>query len=180
MKWLAALSTGTKLMLASSSLLLLDLFMTWQKVPQEYGGKFDVTSNLDAWDGAGLILALITAALLTLVVLRATSVEFSSEVRWGRVALGLSAAMFLAAVVKNLLDDYSAWASYAGVALAWVCVVGAYLDRDRVQTEQERPLDETWKPRVRASQADVTANGAGGRVGERRTGEPHASDANRW
>jgi hypothetical protein len=175
MKTLVALSTGTKLMLASSVLLFFDLFLTWQKVPQEYGGKFNFTSNLDAWDGWGLLIAVATLALLTLLVLRETSVEFSSEVPWNRIVLALSVAMLLVAALKTLLDAYSAWASYAGVGLAAVCVVGAWLDRYRVQPEREPSLGDQWKTRVRDPAGDVTAHAA-----DRRAKEPRAADSTRW
>lgn len=174
MKRLAALSTGTKLMLASSILLFLDLFMTWQKVPQVYGGKFNFTSNLDAWDGWGLLLGLATLALLTLVVLRETNVELSPEVPWSRIVLGLSVTMLVVALAKNLLDAYSAWASYVGVVLAAVCVVGAYLDRDRVEPERERPFTEKWKPRVRSSHPEVAAHAADARA------DDAAESSTRW
>jgi hypothetical protein len=175
MKRLLALSIGTKLMLASSTLLFLDLFMTWQKVPQEYGGRFNFTSNLDAWDGWGLLLALSTLALLTLLILRETDVELSPEVPWSRIVLGLSVAMLVVAAVKNLLDPYSAWGSYVGVTLAAVCVAGAYLDRHRVQPERERPYTEKWQPRVRAASQDVTAPTV-----ETPGDERHPAEPSRW
>ncbi len=177
MERLATLSTGSKVMLAAGTLLFFDLFLTWQKLPTRYGGTFDVTTDLDAWDGWGLLLGLGTLGLLTLVILRETNVELSPEVPWSRITLGLAAGMLCVAVVKNLLDDYSAWASYAGVALAAACVVGAWLDRDRVQPERERPFSEKWKPRVRTSaRADDTAQAAA-----RGSEEPRAAKSSaRW
>lgn len=138
-------------MLVAGTLLFLDLFLTWQKLPTRYGRRFDVTIDLDAWDGWGLLLGLGTLALLTLLILRETDVELSPDVPWSRITLWLALGLLGVAVVKNLLDAYSAWASYAGVVLAAVCVVGAWLDRDRAQPERERPFSEKWKPRVRPS-----------------------------
>lgn len=177
MERIASLSTGTKLMLASSILFFFDLFLTWQRLPQVYGGKFDVTDNLDAWDAWGLLLGLATLALLTLLVLRETDVELSPDVPWSRITLGLAVGMLAVAVVKNLLDAHSAWASYAGVALAAVCLVGAYLDRDREQPERERPFSEKWRPRVRASAGpDVSVQPP-----ERGSEEPRAAESSaRW
>jgi hypothetical protein len=162
-------------MLGSSILLFFDLFLTWQKVPQVYGGKFNFTSNLDAWDGWGLLLGVATLVLLTLLILRETNVDLSSDVPWNRIVLGLAVAMFALAAIKTLFDAYSAWASYAGIALAAVCVVGAYLDRDRIQPEREPSLSEQWKTRVRAPSVDVTAHGV-----DRRAEEPRAADSTRW
>jgi hypothetical protein len=176
MERLAALSTGTKLMLASSTLLFLDLFLTWQKVPQEYGRRFDVTDNLDAWDGWGLLLGLATLSLIALLVLRETNVELSPDVPWSRIALGIAGLVLFVTVVKNALDAHSAWASYAGILLAAVCVAGAWLDRDRAQPERERPFGEKWKPRVRANSAADPAQAPDHRSDESPAAEPSA----RW
>jgi hypothetical protein len=180
MERIASLSTGTKLMLASATLLFFDLFLTWQKLPQQYGKRFDVTANLDAWDGWGLLLGLSTLALLTLVILRQTQVELSPEIPWNRITLGLAVAMLSLAVVKNLLDAYSAWASYLGIALAGVAVVGAYLERDRPAPEPKATEAGNWTPSVRASA--VSSPPGGETNGQARSSSnPRAAEpSSRW
>jgi hypothetical protein len=156
MERIASLSTGTKLMLAAATLLFVDLFLTWQSVPQRYGGKFNFNQSVDAWDGLGLLLGLLTLSVLALVILRETDVELSPEIPWSRITFGLAVAMLVVSVLKNLLDAHSAWASYVGIVLAAVVVVGAYLERDRVEPERDRPLSDTFKPSVRASAVSQT------------------------
>ena len=89
--------------------------------------------------------------------------------------------MFVIALLKNLTDAHSAWASYAGIGFAALAVVGAYLDRNRIQPERERPLAEEWKPRVRASPGPAPS----GRASEHRAtaaeSEPQAAEpSSRW
>jgi len=177
MRRFGSLSTGTKVMLVAGTLLFFDLFLTWQKLPTRYGRRFDVTTDLDAWDGWGLLLGLGTLALLTLLILRETNVELSPDVPWSRITLFLTVGMLSVVVAKNLLDAYSALASYAGVVLAAACVAGAWLDRDRAQPERERPYTEKWKPRVRTStRAGDTAQAPG-----RDSDDPRAAKSSaRW
>ena len=51
-----------------------------------------------------------------------------SDVPWPTITLGLGAAIFAVALVKNLTDAGSSWPSYAFVGLAGAVLVGAYLD----------------------------------------------------
>jgi hypothetical protein len=179
MERIASLSKGTKLMLASGSLLFFDLFLTWQNLRQHYG-RYDVTASLDGWDRWGLLLGLLTLALLTIVTLRETDVELSPDVPWNRIVLGLAAGMLVVAALKNLTDADSAWASYLGVVLAGVALVGAYLERDRPEPEVvEKPLSEKWKPSPRASAGAAPSGDSVSRV----TADPEpptAEPARRW
>jgi hypothetical protein len=179
MERIAALSTGTKLMLASGSLLFFDLFFTWQNLPQRFGRKFDVTASLDGWDRVGLVLALLTLAFVAIVVVRNTDAELSPDVPWNRITLGLASLLLAVAALKNVTDAHSAWAAYAGVVLAAVAVVGAYLDRDRPPPEAKPIEAGNWRPRVRATAGPEPANGRGPRA----SAEPEprqARPASRW
>ena len=46
----------------------------------------------------------------------------------GIVALVLGVLILVFAVIKNLVDDYSAWPSYVGIALAAVIAYGAWVN----------------------------------------------------
>jgi hypothetical protein len=124
-----ALPRGTQLVLVASPLLLLSLFFTWQHVEVDYGPAGVATASLDGWDAWGLLLGTLAATVTTIVALRSfTDVEFSDEVGWPRLLLGFGVATFAVAVVKNLTDASSSWASYGFVALAGVVAFGTYLD----------------------------------------------------
>ena len=124
-----ALSRGTQLVLVSGPLLFLSLFLTWQNVAVDYGRAGVATISLDGWDVWGLLIALLVLATLALVVLRTfTDVEMSEDVPWLSICFGLGVGVFAVAVLKNLTDAGSSWASYAFVALAGVVAAGTYLD----------------------------------------------------
>ena len=130
-----ALPRGTKLVLASGVLLFFDLFFTWQKLQLDFGREGRAVASLDGWDAWGLLIGLLTMALVALVVIvHLTDLELSPDVPWGLITLGLATAVFVLTLVKNLTDAESALASYVGIVLAALVVVGAYMAR-----AEERP-----------------------------------------
>ena len=141
------LSRGTQIVLVAGPLLLLSLFFTWQHVEVDYGSEGVATASLDGFDAWGLLLALLAAATVTLVALRSlSSVEFSEDIPWDAVTLGLGASTGAVALVKNLTDASSSWASYGFVALAVAVALGTYLDwaahrnRPRLAAQKRRGI----------------------------------------
>ena len=124
-----ALSRGTQIVLVGGPLLFLSLFFTWQHVEVDYGRAGVATAALDGFDAWGLLLMLLVASMVTIVALRTlTDVEMSEDVAWDKITFGLGVATAAVAVLKNLTDAGSSWASYAFVALAIAVAVGTYLD----------------------------------------------------
>src|SRR3970282_726073 len=135
MERIKALPRGTKLVLASGVLLFFDLFFTWQKLPLDFGRAGRAVAPLDGWDAWGLLIGLLTMALLALdSTAHRTALELWPDVPWGLITLGVATAVFVLTVVKNLPDAESALASYVGIVLAALAVVGAYMTR-----AEERP-----------------------------------------
>jgi hypothetical protein len=136
-KRIASLPTGTKLLLVATTAVFLNLSLTWQKLEVDFGpaGRADVL--LDGWDAWGLLIGLLSLGLLVLTVLRyLTEVELPEDVPWGVVSLAAGGLVLLATVVKNLTDEGSTIASYVGIALAGLVVVGAYLNVRRTRAER--------------------------------------------
>jgi hypothetical protein len=139
---LKALSRGTKLVLVAGPLLFLSLFFTWQNVAVNYGRAGIAKLPLDGWDAWGLLLALLVATTVVLVVLRTfTELEMSEDVPWLTICLGLGATIFVVALLKNLTDAGSSWASYGFVALAGVVAYGTYRDWAAERRPARAPLE---------------------------------------
>jgi uncharacterized oligopeptide transporter (OPT) family protein len=140
-----ALPTGTKVVCGSGILLFFSLFLTWQNREVSYGRTGTDTAMLDGWDTWGVVIGFATVGLITLVLLvNASDVDMSPDIRWDVIALGGAVAILLLTLLKNLTDADSAWASYLGVLLAAGLVVGAYLD-----WADERPRRSLRRPRRR-------------------------------
>jgi hypothetical protein len=123
------LSWGAKTVLVGGLLLFFSLFLTWQNLEIDYGRTGTGTEMLDAFDSFGLVIALLTIALISIVaVAKLADVDASPDVAWELYALILAVIVLGLVIVKNLTDRDSAWASYLGLILAVVVVVGAYLD----------------------------------------------------
>jgi hypothetical protein len=128
MDQLTALSTGRKLLLGAAVLLLIDTFLAWQKVEVDLGEFGGVSASANAWHGFwGVLLGLATIAILVWAGARAFGLDLPGSLPDGLVTLSLGVVVFVSALLKNLVDDYSAWASYVGVVLAAGVVYGAWM-----------------------------------------------------
>ncbi len=142
------LSTGSKIVLGCGVSLFFSLFFTWQNLQVDFGRAGIATLTLDGWDFWGLLIGLVTMAVVTLVfVVHATELEVSEDVPWEGVILGLAGLLLGLTVLKNLTDADSAWMSYLGLALAAGVVAGSYLDwsRERVWERQVNRLSRSTR-----------------------------------
>ena len=127
---LASLSTGTKLLLGAGILLLIDTFFAWQKVTVEFAGVEAASASANAWHGFfGIVMGLLLIALLVWVGLQVAGVAVNVNLPAPETTIvaAVGALIFLCALLKNLIDDYSAWASYVGIALAALVAIGGWL-----------------------------------------------------
>jgi hypothetical protein len=149
MEQLQALSLARKLVLGGGVLLLIDTFLSWQSV--SYQGVELASRN--AWHGFwGVLLGLMTVALVAWVIARLFGVEMPEGVPEGLISLVLGVAILVFAVLKNLIDDYSAWASYVGIVLAAVVAYGAW--RNFEESGESLPsMPRTSSAGARASSA---------------------------
>jgi hypothetical protein len=120
---LKGLPLGRQLVLGAGVLLLIDTFLPWQSVSV---GPFTITRT--AWHGFwGVLLGLLTIAIVAWVAARAFEVALPEEIPDGVTTLALGIAIVVFALIKNLADDYSAVWSYIGVVLAAVVAYGSWL-----------------------------------------------------
>ena len=145
------ISNGTKLLLGAGILLLIDTFLAWQKVSVSIAG-FSASASRSGWHGFwGIIMGLALILLLVWVVIQVLNVKLNFELpvtdAW--ITLGLAVIVFVFALLKNIIDDYSTWESYVGVVLAALVAIGAWLRAQELggvsmaRTTTERPPDTT-------------------------------------
>jgi hypothetical protein len=132
---LKALSTGTKLIAVAGLLLLIDTFLAWQKVSVEVSGVEVASASQNAWHGFwGVVMGLALIALLVWVGLQIANVDLNVSLPEATVTAVLAGIVFVFALLKNLIDDYSAWPSYVGVVLAALVAVGAWMRMQDTET----------------------------------------------
>jgi hypothetical protein len=126
---LRTLSTGTKILLGAGLLLFIDTFLAWQKVSVEVGGVEIASASRNAWHGFwGVFMGLALIALLVWVAIQIFKVEVPNlNLPERTVTAGLAGLVFVLALLKNLVDDYSAWPSYVGIVLAAAVAVGGWM-----------------------------------------------------
>jgi hypothetical protein len=118
-----ALGRGLQLMLVGAVLLLIDTFLNWQSVDTPIG-----SFGQSAWHGlGGVLLGLLVIVLLAWLLVRLAAVDLPIPVSATLIAAFLAFLILIIAILKNLVDDYSAWPSYVGIVLAVVIAVGAWM-----------------------------------------------------
>ena len=123
MDQLKALPLGRKLILGAGVLLFIDTFLPWQSV-----SIFNANFTANAWHGFwGVLLALMTIALVLWVGARTFGVALPAAVPDGLATLALGGLIVLFALIKTLNDSYSAWGSYVGIVLGAAIAYGAWL-----------------------------------------------------
>lgn len=145
------LSLGRKLILGAGVLLLIDTFFNWQSVSVGVSGVTVVSAGQSAWHGfLGVLLGLLTLALVLWVGARALGVALPANIPDGLATLAVGGVIVLFALLKTLTESYSAWPSYVGIVLAAGVAGGAWL----AFQESGESL-----PRVAAATAGAPAGG---------------------
>ena len=128
MEHLKGLSLGRKLILGSGVLLLIDTFLNWQSVSVRVSGVTVVSAGQSAWHGFwGVLLGLLTVALVLWVGARAFGVALPANIPDGLATLAVGGLIVLFAILKTVTDSYSAWPSYVGIVLGAGVAYGAWL-----------------------------------------------------
>jgi hypothetical protein len=152
-----ALGRGAQIMLVGAVLLFISLFLPWQSYTGPFEEEIEALggdTSFTAWHGfSGWVLGLLTIILLAWLVVRIASVDIPVPVSTAMTAGILGVLIVFFAVIKNLVDDYSAWGSYVGVVLAIVVAYGAF------QTIQEAGGMEQLKSEIPSmpAQSETTA-----------------------
>lgn len=124
---------------AAASLLLADLFLSWQRVGMRMGGLFDVRTSSSGWSGWGAVAGICAIAVLVLVIARGPAGAIA--------AVALGALLFTAIAVlaghahvdvgtsmMRIQVDTTLWPAWVGLALAGLMAAAAaipYLVRPR-------------------------------------------------
>jgi hypothetical protein len=126
---LTHLGLGVQIMLVASALLLADTFLDWQRVEFGLGRLGSGSVEVNAWDDfLGAMMGLLTIALLVWIVVRLAGLTPPIPISVTTVDVLLSGLVLAFALIKNVTNDYSTWASYVGVVLSLVIFGGALLE----------------------------------------------------
>lgn len=116
------LSTGRKVLLVGGLLLFIDLFLPWQA-----SGPF----SFNGWRGIGVLVGLLTIAMLVWELLWALGVELGDAVRnlpTALISAALAAAVALFTIIEWLThNEFRHWPAWIGLVLAIVIAIGGWL-----------------------------------------------------
>ena len=126
---LARLSTATKILLAGGILLLIDLFLDWQQVCVNFGPA-SACGGRSGWHGIGVLVGLLTIALIAWELLQALEVKIGlpDTVPENLISVALAAAVALFAIIEFFTHNEARhWPAWIGLILAIVIAVGGFL-----------------------------------------------------
>ena len=99
-------------------------------------------ASANAWHGFwGVVLGLLTVALVAWLVAKLAGVEIKLPVSDAMLGAVVAGIILLFALIKVLVDDFTAAAAYVGLVLAAIVAVGAWLNVQEaggVRLPQER------------------------------------------
>jgi hypothetical protein len=126
---LKALGRGTQLMFIASVLLLIFSFFNWQEVDFDLGPLGSGSAGVSMWDDiGGILIGILTIVLIARIAARMAAVDVPIPLSFATTSFVLGVLIAVLAILKNLTDNYSTWASYVGVVLAILVAVGAWLE----------------------------------------------------
>ena len=129
MERFSRLGRGAQLMLVGSVLLLIVSFFRWQEIEVDLGPLGEASGGVSMWDDiGGILIGVLTIVLLARLVAQLAAVDIPIPVSFALTTAVLAFLILALAVIKNLVDDYSTFWSYLGVAFAALIAVGAWLE----------------------------------------------------
>jgi protein-S-isoprenylcysteine O-methyltransferase Ste14 len=97
---------------------------------------------------------------------RLAGVKLPLPVSEATVDVLLGGLIFAFALIKNLTNDYSTWASYVGVGLALLIFGGAWMELRAAADRPSSSTDSASKPRETETAGTGIGEGATGEGGE--------------
>ena len=125
------LSTGRQVLLAAGLLLFIDLFLDWQQVCASFGPAGSVCGSRSGWHGIGILVGLLTIALLAWEAIGALNIDLGDAVRAlpaNLISAALAAAVTLFVVIEFLTHNEARhWPAWIGLILGIVIAIGGWL-----------------------------------------------------
>jgi len=122
-----ALGRGLQIMLVGAVLLLIDLFLPWQDF--DVLDVLGVDASFSGWRGVGVVLGILTIALLAWLAVRIAGVVLPLPVSPAVVSAALGALILAFGVIKwlTIIDDEATIWAWIGLALSIVIAFGAWM-----------------------------------------------------
>lgn len=124
---LEALSLGRKLCIGAALVLLISLFLSWQKACASFGGA-SVCGTRSGWHGIGILVGLLALAVLVFeaILIFGSMPALPAPESLIAAVLAILAAIF--AVLEFLThNEARAWPAWLGLICALVLGYGAWL-----------------------------------------------------
>lgn len=124
---LSSAALGARLLLGASTLLVVDLFFSWQNACANAGPFGKICGSLSGWHGIGILVGILAIALIVWEGVQLAGVAPKLGVAPALVSAGLAAATALFALIEFLSHSQArSWPAWIGLVLAVAIGVGAF------------------------------------------------------
>lgn len=122
-----ALGRGAQIMLVGAVLLLIDLFLPWQDF--DVLDVLGVDATFSGWRGIGVVLGILTIALIAWLGVRIAAVDLRLPVSTTVASATLGALILVFGVIKwlTIIDDEATVWAWIGLVLSIVIAFSAWL-----------------------------------------------------
>ncbi len=121
---MSTLSNGSKVLVAASAVLFIDLFLSWQKA---CAGELDICASRSGFHGIGVLVGLLVLALIAWEIAQLTGNAPATSVPAALISAGLGGAIMLFTIVEFLTRDQARhWPAWLGLILAFAIGYGAW------------------------------------------------------
>jgi hypothetical protein len=128
------LSMGSKAALVAGALMLIDLFLPWNRVCSGGGDLFgtsipEICASASGWSGIGVIAGLLVIALLVWEGLNAAGALANVNAPRKLITAALAAGAALFALLRWLLNlEFASFGAYIGIILALALLYAAWIN----------------------------------------------------
>jgi hypothetical protein len=144
------LSTGRQVLLVGGLLLFIDLFLDWQQVCATIPGFGSRCGGVSGWHGIGVLVGLLTIALILWEAIGAFNVDLGDALRnlpTALISVALAAAVTLFTIIEFLThNEFRHWPAWIGLILAIVIAIGGWLRFSESPTTTTTPSPTTPPP----------------------------------
>jgi hypothetical protein len=124
---MSSFSTAQKILIGASALLIIDLFLPWNKFCADFGGG-SVCASANGWHQFGILAGLLALALIVFEGAAAMGNEILKGSNKGTIILACAVGVLISVVLRVIMNlDGAAFGAWLGIVLGLAVAYGGWM-----------------------------------------------------